>query len=253
VACPVTEHQVHMDWGPVGAAAMAAAMAAEVYVVVDVLSFSTSVCVAVERGTTVFPFPWKDDRAGAYARERDAVLAGRRLDGAAQSLSPAALLTGLAVPRLVLPSPNGSTIASALGGEVAAGCLRNAGAVAEWLAPALRAGRPVGLVAAGERWRDDSLRPALEDHLGTGAIAAAVRLAGFGDLSEEASAAADLFEASAPRLHERLRDCVSGRELAAIGFAADVEVAAALDASTTVPVLVDGAFVPAAPTPRVAR
>ena len=243
------EHRVRLDWGPTGAAATAA----EVSVVVDVLSFSTSVTVAVERGMQVLPFAWRDARAAAYAEEHDAVLAVGRLeatrDGAvhAPSLSPAGLLECAPVARLVLPSPNGSSISAALagaGGEVVVGCLRNASAVARHLAPALQQGRSVSLVAAGERWQqDDSLRPSLEDHLGVGAVLSAFLQRGLAHLmSPEATAAAHLFEATRPRLAEVLEGCAGGRELTAKGFAADVRVAAQLDVSVVVPRLVGAAF-----------
>ena len=100
------------------------------------------------------------------------------------------------------------------------------------------------MVAAGERWsRDDSLRPSLEDHLGAGAILSALAaLAGGDGFSPEASVAADLFEASRGRLVRHIQTCVGGRELAAKGFAADVALAAGLDRSTVVPVLIRGAF-----------
>lgn len=241
---------MRLDWGPVGAGALAA----DVAVVVDVLSFSTSVSIAVERGMIVFPYGWKGPKAAEFARSKDAVLAVGRLEATKvegtvpPSLSPAGLIACDPVARLVLPSPNGSTICVALqdsDAEVSIGCLRNAGAVAAWLAPSLRAGRSVAVVAAGERWScDDSLRPALEDQLGAGAIVSHLRQMGLAnDASPEALAAADLFETARADLHHRLRNCVGGRELAATGFTADVDVAAQLDVSTTVPVLVQGALI----------
>lgn len=241
-------YDIRFDWGSAGAMATQA----DVSVVVDVLSFSTSVTVAVGRGMRVFPYRWRGGRAEEFAAHNDAVLAVGRLeaaafDAAAPSLSPAGLLTCEPVPRLVLPSPNGSTIAFALrdgGSAVAVGCLRNARAVGEWLSAQLGEGRSVAVIAAGERWSaDDSLRPALEDHLGAGAVLSSLLATGHGErMSPEARVAAEVFDAGASRLEERLRHCVGGRELARIGFDADVSVAAALDASTVVPVLVDGAF-----------
>lgn len=242
-------HAVRFDWGPAGAQAIGAELA----VVVDVLSFSTSVCVAVERGMRVFPYQWKGLRAEAFARERDAVLAIGRLEStllespSAPSLSPAALLTKPTVPQLVLPSPNGSTITTHLegsGAQVVAGCLRNSAAVADVMAARLERGDSVAVIAAGERWRDDdSLRPALEDHLGAGSVLSALSGLGYRDImSPEAAAAADLFDVVRPRLTQVLHECVGARELKAMGFGSDVDVAASLDASQVVPILVDGAF-----------
>lgn len=241
---------VRLDWGPVGARTCGA----DVVVVVDVLSFSTAVTVAVERGTSVYPSPWSDDRGRAIAAQHEAALAVGRLEATragavdALSLSPAALMEVEPVKRLVLPSPNGSTIVSELvetGATVIAGCLRNAHAVAARLASALDGGRSVGVIAAGERWRSDrSLRPALEDHLGAGAILAHLGALGHADrFSPEAAAASAMFTSVGTALGRLLQDCVGGRELAESGFATDVAVAAALDVSACVPVAVDGAFV----------
>lgn len=242
-------HAVRLDWGPTGAGACAA----DLNIVVDVLSFSTAVTVAVERGVQVLPCPWRDPRADEFARAHDAVLAVGRLEATRVEgppmLSPAGLLRGLPVPRLVLPSPNGSTIAArlgALGAEVAIGCLRNAAAVSAVAARTLAEGRSIAIVAAGERWAiDDSLRPALEDHLGAGAIACNLRELGYARvMSPEATAAAELFAASRSRISELLQECVGGRELIDKGFADDVTVACEMDAATVVPVLRHGVFQP---------
>lgn len=107
---------IRLEWGADGAQASAG----DIAVVVDVLSFSTSVCIAVERGMRVYPYVWKDQRSQLFAEQHDAVLALGRLEAAksegccAPTLSPAHLLECEPVPRLVLPSPNGSTISAGL-------------------------------------------------------------------------------------------------------------------------------------------
>jgi 2-phosphosulfolactate phosphatase len=63
-----------------------------------------------------------------------------------------------------------------------------------------------------------------------------------GDPSPEARAAVAAFRDAAHRLPGVLSECASGRELSEKGWAADVGYAARLNASTTVPVLTDGAF-----------
>jgi 2-phosphosulfolactate phosphatase len=237
---------VRFDWGPVGAARVGARNGA--LVIVDVLSFTTAVSVAVERGTAVYPAARRDAGAPRTARELGAALAvgrGERSQEHPWSLSPAALRSAPAAARLVLPSPNGSAIAAAANGVVVAACLRNARAVAAWLSERYRhADEPVTVIAAGERWPDGSLRPALEDLLGAGALLAALaQRGGFGE-SPEAATARVAYE-STPSVPDAVRGCASGVELATRGFGQDVEVAVEIDASSVVPVLVDGAFEPA--------
>jgi 2-phosphosulfolactate phosphatase len=238
---------VRFDWGATAAAALAAPDTC--LVVVDVLSFTTSVSVAVEAGTRVFPYPVHDETAAAFARQQQAQLAARRrtaAPGAPWTLSPAALRQAPFTARLVLPSPNGSAIsaaASVSGAVVIAACLRNAGAVGQWLtargfgAP----DRPVAVIAAGERWRDGSLRPALEDLLGAGAVISALRAAEAGPLSPEAQVTAACFEATSD-VSSAIRQGGSGQELTGRGFGEDVAIATELDACAVVPVLTDGAF-----------
>lgn len=242
---------VRFDWGAAGTRQLAAASAC--LVVTDVLSFSTAATIAAGAGTRVFPCAWRDRRAADLAIQMDAVLAAGRRAATARSpwsLSPAALLRAPYTPRLILPSPNGSAIAAvAAGGHcaVVAGCLRNATAVAGWLAGQGFAteDRPLAVIAAGERWPDGGLRPALEDLLGAGAIISALRSLGAGPLSAEAAAAAACFDGTAD-VEGAVASSVSGRELIADGFADDVAIAAELDSSAVVPVLTGGAFSAAA-------
>jgi 2-phosphosulfolactate phosphatase len=163
------------------------------------------------------------------------------------SLSPAALRRARFTPRLVLPSPNGSAIAAAANGStVVAACLRNATSAGRWLAlhgygtP----DRPVAVIAAGERWPDGSLRPALEDLLGAGAVIAELQAQRAGPLSPEAAATRVCFTCT-DDVAEAVAACASGLELARSGYADDVAVAVELDGSDVVPVLDDGAFIAA--------
>ena len=236
-------YAVRLDWGMRGARELVTGGVSAV-VVVDVLSFTTSVTVAVERGTAVWPHPWDADSGAARAAELDAVCAvGRTAAGAGEiSLSPASIVVAAPVERLVLPSPNGSAICAALvdaGVEVVAASLRNAAAVGQWLAD--RDG-PVGVVAAGERWPDDdSLRPAVEDLWGAGAVVAAFVAARPGTTaSPEAQAARTASEAVRADPLAQLSRSASGVELEQKGFGADLAVAAELDVSSVVPVLTDG-------------
>lgn len=237
-------YAVRFEWGPTGAAAIA--READLAVVVDVLSFTTTVSVALERGITVFPFGWQDARADDYAAERDAVLAVGRFEGRAGaggvSLSPAAMAEVVGVERVVLPSPNGSAICFGLaesGLTVVAACLRNRRAVARWLSPQLDAGARLAVVAAGERWPDGSLRPGVEDLWGAGAVLAELDAV---SASPEARQAVAAFEAVRHRLADELVASASGAELVSGGFAGDVQIAAQIDASGVVPVLADGGF-----------
>ena len=239
---------VRFDWGAAGArAAEGGTGAAGALVIVDVLSFSTAVTLVTGRGTVVYPHPWPSPDVETFAAAHDAEWAvGRR--GVSEhhpwSLSPSQLVAAPTAERLVLPSPNGSTIAATSTGCVLAGCLRNATAVARWLQDHGfgTADRPVTVIAAGERWPGGELRPALEDLLGAAAIIAA-----FDEghaRSPEASATEAVWPAHQHRAAELLRDCYSGRELLERGFAADVALAADHDAQPTVPILTDGAFRP---------
>lgn len=203
-----------------------------VIVIVDVLSFSTAVDVATSRGAQILPFPYGHSDAEGYARSRGAVLARpRRAGGGQLSLSPGTLKTVTNGARIVLPSPNGSRLSRETGATPTfAGCLRNAAAVAQ---ASSSPGLSIGVVAAGERWPDGSLRPAIEDLLGAGAIIQDMPAR----LSPDAEAARAAFRALRGRLPNVIRESQSGRELIEAGFAGDVEIAVQMNASRTAPFL----------------
>lgn len=208
-----------------------------VVVIVDVLRFTTAVEAGTSRGVAVYPYRWHDDSAADFARSVGALLADGS-DLAGPSLSPLSLLRLGPDESVVLPSPNGSTcalVAAESSARVIASCLRNAEAVAAFLC---ELNEPVSVVACGERWPDGSLRPAVEDYLGAGAVLA--RLGG--SLSPEARAAVAAWHDSRDVLEGTLFECSSGKELVAKGHIEDIRYAGAAGTSDAVPLLHDGSF-----------
>jgi 2-phosphosulfolactate phosphatase len=86
------------------------------------------------------------------------------------------------------------------------------------------------------------MRPCAEDLWGAGAVLADLDPA---LMSPEARLARDAYAAFEPRPLEALATCAGGLELAAAGFAHDVAIAGRLHTSDVVPVLHEGAFMPA--------
>jgi 2-phosphosulfolactate phosphatase len=215
------------EWGPVAVTALARA---DVTIVVDVFSFTTCVDVAASRGAVILPYPWNDPSALEFAAAQQAELAGRR-GKARYSLAPESYLDAPPGLRCVLPSPNGAQVtlhaAKALP-VVFAGCLRNARAVA---AAAARAGSSFNVVPAGERWNDGTLRPALEDWLGAGAILRHLP----GTHSPESEAAVTVFERYREALIDVLARCASGREMEGRAHGKDKVIAGHLDVSDCAP------------------
>jgi 2-phosphosulfolactate phosphatase len=236
--------EVPLAWGPRGFDALA--VACDAVIIVDVLSFSTSVDIALMAGATVFPCGDHEEARVLAAAVRG--VAAVRRDEPGFSLSPASLLAISPGTRLVLAAVNGGAVtARAISGRrdllVFVACLRNMEAVAT--AVRAFAQRP-GLAAAGERRRDGSVRFAQEDWLGVGAGADALQL----PLTPRAAAAVDSFREAEGNLEAALLATRSGRELAYRGFARDVHLAAENGVSATVPQLEGKVIVPG---PRGAR
>ena len=246
-------YSTRMDWGRCGLEQLAESV--EVVVIVDVLSFSTAVDVAVSRGAVVVPSRMNDSTGLELAERMSAKLAvGRGQTNTEHpfSLSPRSLAKLNPGDRLVLPSPNGATlseIAAELCEHVLCGCLRNARAVAD---KAQQIGSTVAVIAAGERWhnRESSneeekhggpLRPAFEDLVGAGAILSRFPRT---SLSPEAQSAVAVFEAARESLEKLMMSCASGRELVELGFSDDVRIASELNVSLTAPRLIAAAYQP---------
>jgi len=230
-------YRIRFEWGTEGIRRLAPR--SQVVVIVDVLSFTTCVDVAVSGDAVVFPYRYKDDSAIEFAQSVGALLAGKR--GLVPSLSPASLLSLAPHSRLVLPSLNGSTctrIAQEFGVPVIAGCLRNARAVSEFIHRQYpHAG--VTVIACGEQWPSGMLRPAVEDVMGAGAILSQFDPA---ELSPEAKTAAAAYQLVKSDVATMIAECASGRELVAKGFPEDVAMASELNISQTVPIFEDEAY-----------
>lgn len=226
------QFDVRCEWGVNGVLLLAPI--SDVIIIVDVLSFSTCIEIANSRGAIVYPYQWKDHTAKEFADSVGAELAEKR--GSRRSLSPASLLSMNPGTRLVLPSPNGSSLSLAtVTTPTLTACLRNCRAVAF---AAMRYGKRIAVVPAGEKWSDNSLRPAFEDFIGAGAVIHFLQ----GSLSPEAQSAVTAFRGVCNSIASLVHHCGSGQELIDRGFPQDVDLASEFDVSHCVPTLVDGAY-----------
>ncbi|MGV0029170.1 2-phosphosulfolactate phosphatase [Phormidesmis priestleyi] len=228
------DFEVRCEWGEKGVLQLASI--SDVVVIIDVLSFSTCIDIANSRGAVVFPYQWKDESAKAFAQSVDAEIAEKRGDSR-YSLSPASLLPIASGTRLVLPSPNGSSLSLATAGTpTLTGCLRNCGAIA---LAAMNYGQRIAVIPAGEKWHDGSLRPSFEDFIGAGAVISYLE----GKLSPEAQLAVEAYRGVRQSLEHLIKQCSSGQELIKRGFEQDVDLASEIDVSNCVPKLINGAYV----------
>ncbi|HVZ37808.1 MAG TPA: 2-phosphosulfolactate phosphatase [Candidatus Kapabacteria bacterium] len=231
-----------LDWGRDGA--RRAADAGDILIVVDVLSFSTAAATGVHHGAAIHPCA-----DGENAVELASLLRAEPAVGRADvpergrfSLSPLSWLGAAEGTRAVLASPNGATC-SRYAASVPAlfvGALVNAGAVARAATEEASGSRAITVLACGERWpaagEDGMLRFAIEDYLAAGAIIAGIDR----PRSPEAETCAAAFGAVRNDLQRIIRECGSGRELAARGFGADVEHAVRLNLYNTAAVVREG-------------
>ncbi len=241
----LTVAQCTLAWGPAGAAA--AAERGEIVVIVDTLSFGTSVATAVTYGAQMYPCASYDEAAemAACVNGQAAVARGEVPARGRFSLSPLTYLGISPGTRVVLRAVNGGacTLAASAAPVVVAAGLVNAGATAEALRKLMQvdAKRKVTVVACGEQEPGATgplLRFAAEDLIGAGAIIAALDCV----KAPEAEVAEGTFLHLRRRLEDALLGSISGRELCDIGFRDDVCFAAQLDAYPSVAILRDGCY-----------
>lgn len=224
-----SEFDLRCEWGILGVERLASI--SDVIIIVDILSFSTCVEIAVNNQAIVFPYRYKDETAVNYARLLEAELASFNRDRQKYCLSPASLIDIPAGTKLVLLSPNGATLSLQTGNTLTiAGCLRNCQAIAKY---AQTIGNKIAVIPCGEKWEDGTIRWALEDLLGAGAILSYLS----GKISPEAEAAVAVFHHFQDNLAEALIGFVSGKELIARGFGEDIELAANINSSNCIPIL----------------
>jgi 2-phosphosulfolactate phosphatase len=231
-----SEFELRCEWGQQGVVKLAPV--SDVVIIVDILSFSTCVEIATNNGAIIFPYRWKDESALDYALSVNAELASfKRQVNEGYSLSPSSFIDIPTGAKLVLPSPNGATLSLIAGSTpTLAGCLRNSEAIAQL---AQGYGTRIAVIPAGERWCDGSLRAALEDFIGAGAILSYLN----GRMSPEAKAAVAVFRSFENDLVTALRRCSSGKELIDRGFATDIELASAFNISNCTPLLMHNAYI----------
>lgn len=230
------EFDIRLEWGIRGVEELAPV--SDVIIIVDILSFSTCVDIATKNGAIIYPYRWKDETAVAYANSIEAELADfnrKYTDGF--SLSPASLINIKAKTKLVLPSPNGSTLTLATKDTpTLCGSLRNAKAVAQF---AGTFGNKISVIPAGEQWADQTLRVAFEDLMGAGAIISYLT----SNLSPESKTALSVFQSLKSNLLNEIQNCSSGKELIERGFEKDISLACDLNSSDNVPMLINNAYV----------
>jgi 2-phosphosulfolactate phosphatase len=221
---------VRLEWGLDGLQVIAPHCT--VVIIVDVLSFSTSIDLIVGKGARATLTTWTGD--SDYGPRR-----------------PSALKSVQANTDVQMRSPNGGMLCerAAEVTQVMAGCLRNANAVATKAIEIADRG-PIGVIAAGEQWgvnlgerkAPGRLRMAIEDYLGAGAIVSALVAEGYTPASPEAALAATTYRAAEPYLGDLLGGCGSGLELGEHELSEDIAIAGQVNVSKTAPHLVNGVF-----------
>jgi 2-phosphosulfolactate phosphatase len=115
------------------------------------------------------------------------------------------------------------------------GCLRNAVSIAGFLN---EGNYRIGIIAAGEKWNDGSIRYCIEDYIGAGSIISNIN----GKKSPEASLAEITYKNLTDSVYNIIKCSCSGLELEDRGFINDVELACRENTSSAVPLLFENKY-----------
>ncbi|MFC7370958.1 2-phosphosulfolactate phosphatase [Fictibacillus iocasae] len=242
-------YSVKVEWGQRGA--REAAQRGDIIVIVDVLSYSSTVAAALHHGAQVYPFPPpNNEKAKEYAASLGAEMVLGRAEAertGGYTLSPVSFKRDDRDRKFVLCSLNGAACTEAAKAVPALliGSLVNADVAAKAAHDQQKkTGRDITIVPCGEQWEDphhdeNGMRPGIEDYLGAGAILASLE----GTFSPEAEVCAASFAACQHNLEQLITQSGSGRELVERGYGADVEFCRCLNTLEQVPVLYNGCFV----------
>ncbi|MEE9441558.1 MAG: 2-phosphosulfolactate phosphatase [candidate division Zixibacteria bacterium] len=241
----MSEFKCHFDWYPEGA--LRAADRGDIVIIVDVLSFSTSVAYAVSNRAIIIPCSHPNMAEEIAFREK-AVISVSRPDVSSKgkySLSPATFLDIKAGERVILVSPNGARCCLNSNGayKVIIGGLVNAQAIADYVAEFMKIfEKSVTVIACGEREYgsyDGILRRAEEDYLGAGAIISQLQCG----KTNEALLCENCFIERQKDFKTEISNCQSGIELRELGYNKDIKLAIELNCLKVVPVYENGIII----------
>lgn len=140
----------------------------------------------------------------------------------------------LTLQNLVIPSPVGLPFQINLPQKpVLAGCLRNARAVAR---TAMQLGDKVLVIPVGDKLSEEEFKTCSEDFIAAGAIISYMK----GSRSAESNAALDIYNSSKGNIEEMVKLSSSARKMILQGFLAEVEQACQYNKSKNAPLLEEG-------------
>jgi 2-phosphosulfolactate phosphatase len=234
--------QCRMDWGVRGV--REASERGDIIVVVDVLSFSSAITNALNKGVIIYPFPRVGD-IETFGKNTGAEVCilerSRARELGLPSLSSTSFTEAHRGKKYVLSSINGATCVKEAkeGSLIFVSSLLNRSAVAKVINQIQKEKEhAVTVIASGERWKridgqERELRPSIEDYLGAGALLEKLE----GTKSPEARVCVAAFQSCRPDLSALMLDCSSAREVVSMGFPEDIPFCSQLDIYNEVPFL----------------